>query len=190
MQCFLEFIKYNPYLIHLDLQSCGLEEPALRFIGKMLTRSQSLRSIHLCNNPGISRPMIEWLKKRIRAADLEEPYHIKGYKNVEDNSPELGKKKSGMQAAMLKYLGLAPDHVEREHEKMKKIRQGLKLRNVVASKRMNQLNQTELMRPALFEETSKTEFTSSDSSKLIIVRHLGYKAMIPGDAQWKILTQP
>ena len=83
---------------------------------------------------------------------------------------------------MLKYLGLAPDHVEKEHEKMKKIRQGLKLRNVVASKRMNQLNQTELMRPALFEESSKTEFTSSDSSKLIIVRHLGFKAMIPGEA--------
>ena len=83
---------------------------------------------------------------------------------------------------MLKYLGLDANHVEKEHEKMKKIRQGLKLRNVVASKRMNQLNQTELMRPALFEETSPTEFTSSDSSKLIIVRHLGYKAMIPGDA--------
>ena len=65
---------------------------------------------------------------------------------------------------------------------MKKIRQGLKLRNVVASKRMNQLNQTELMRPALFEETSKAEITTSESSKLIIQRHLGYKAMTPGDA--------
>ena len=40
--------------------------------------------------------MIEWLKKRIKAADLEEPYHIKGYKNVDGNSPDLGKKKSGM----------------------------------------------------------------------------------------------
>ena len=73
---------------------------------------------------------------------------------------------------------------------MKKIRQGLKLRNVVASKRMNQLNQTELMRPALFEETSKAEITTSESSKLIIQRHLGYKAMIPGDAQWRMITAP
>ena len=80
MECFLQFIKYNPYLIHLDLQSCGFQEPAIRFIGKMLTRSQSLRSIHLCNNPGISKSMIEWLKKRIRAADIEEPIHIKNYK--------------------------------------------------------------------------------------------------------------
>ena len=73
---------------------------------------------------------------------------------------------------------------------MKKIRQGLKLRNVVASKRMNQLNQTALMRPALFEESSKAEITTSESSKLIIQRHLGYKAMIPGDAQWRMITDP
>ena len=140
MGCFLEFIKYNPYLVHLDLQSCGLAEPALRFIGKMLTRSQSLRAIHLCNNPGISKAMIDWLKSRIRAIESEEPVSLKSYKKVEEENEKVQKKPSGMQAAFLKLLGL--DHVdaEKEHQKMKKIRQGLKLRNVVASKRMNQLN--------------------------------------------------
>lgn len=144
----------------------------------------------MCNNPGISRAMIEWLKKRIRAIESEEPVNLKSYKKVEDESAQEVKKPSGMQAAFLKLLGLEHKDVEKEHQKMKKIRQGLKLRNVVASKRMNQLNQTELMRPALFEETSPTEATSSESSKLIIQRHLGYKTMIPGSGQWRLSTAP
>ena len=79
----------------------------------MLTRSQSLRSIHLCNNPGISKSMIEWLKKRIRAADIEEPIHIKNYKK--DDAQQDDKKPSGMQAAFLKLLGLNQNAVEQEH---------------------------------------------------------------------------
>ena len=99
----MEFIKYNPYLIHLDLQSTGLHEPAIRYIGKMLTRSQSLRAVHLCNNPGLSKNMIEWFRKRIRATDYIEPIHIKPFKKSEE---EEVKKPTGMQGAFLKLLGI------------------------------------------------------------------------------------
>ena len=99
----MEFIKYNPYLIHLDLQSTGLFEPAIRYIGKMLTRSQSLRSVHLCNNPGLSKTMVEWFRNRIKAAGYIEPIHIKPYKKTAEEAKEEPK---GMQGAFLKLLGL------------------------------------------------------------------------------------
>ena len=84
--------------------------------------------------------MIDWLKNRIKAIESEEPVSLKSYKKVEDENEKVQKKPSGMQAAFLKLLGLDQVDAEKEHQKMKKIRQGLKLRNVVASKRMNQLN--------------------------------------------------
>ena len=146
MNCFMDFIKYNPYLIYLDLQSTGLHEPAIRYIAKMLTRSQSLRSVHLCNNPGLSKNMVEWFRKRIRAADYIEPIHIKPFKK----SKEEESKPTGMQGAFLKLLGL--DKGETENQKWKKIRQGLKLRTIVSSQRMNVLNQSQLIRPALFDD--------------------------------------
>ena len=103
MECFMHFIKYNPYLIHLDLQSTGLFEPAIRYIGKMLTRSQSLRSVHLCNNPGLSKTMVEWFRNRIKAAGYIEPIHIKPYRKTAEEEKE---KPKGMQGAFLKLLGL------------------------------------------------------------------------------------
>ena len=48
---------------------------------------------------------------------------------------------------------------------------------------MNVLNQTELIRPALFDEDTPVEATNNvvcDGQKLIIQRHLGYKTMLPG----------
>ena len=40
--------------------------------------------------------MIEWLKKRIRAIESEEPVNLKSYKKVEDESAQEFKKPSGM----------------------------------------------------------------------------------------------
>ena len=70
--------------------------------------------------------------------------------------------------------------------KWKKIRQGLRLRNIVSSKRMNDLNQTNLIQPALFCEDdpviTNDNNVVSDGQKLIVARHLGYKAMQPGSS--------
>ena len=49
---------------------------------------------------------------------------------------------------------------------------GLKLRNIVHSKRMNELD----LRGGY------------KSQKLVIQRHLGFKSLIPGAAQWKLYT--
>ena len=53
------------------------------------------------------------------------------------------------------------------------IRQGLKLRNIVQSMRMNDNNML---------------LGSGDSQKLIIQRHLGHKELIPFSAQWGVYT--
>jgi hypothetical protein len=55
----------------------------------------------------------------------------------------------------------------------KELRSGLKLRNIIHSKRMGDLGVR----------------TDIRHSKLIIQRHLGYKAMIPGAGQWELLTK-
>ena len=162
MNCFMEFIKYNPHLIHLDLQSTHLYEPALRFIGRMLTRAQSLTTLHLCNNPGISHKMIEWLRKRIKAQYYVPPLQIKPYTSSNEDATQVS---------------------DTDHDKWKKIRQGLRLRNIVSSKRMNSLNQSSLIRPALFCDDGHVDSSDNainDGQKLIVTRHLGYKAMQPG----------
>ena len=39
VSCFKEFIKYNAYLIHLDLTMTGLINPAIKFVCSLLRRS-------------------------------------------------------------------------------------------------------------------------------------------------------
>jgi hypothetical protein len=85
LECLQEFIKYNAKLIHLDLTSCALIEPAIKYICKILTRAQSLRAIHLCANSGLglstfdpdtekASDMVNWIRNRIKAKS-EMPYH-------------------------------------------------------------------------------------------------------------------
>ena len=62
--------------------------------------------------------------------------------------------------------------VDREKEHWKDLRAGLKLQSIVNSKRMNEFNHPKIM----------------DKKTCIITRHIGYKTMIPGVGQWKIIT--
>ena len=39
MECFTELIKYNVYLVHLDLTTTGLIFPAIRYICALLRKS-------------------------------------------------------------------------------------------------------------------------------------------------------
>mmetsp|Transcript_36586 Transcript_36586/g.48028 ORF Transcript_36586/g.48028 Transcript_36586/m.48028 type:complete len:93 (+) Transcript_36586:136-414(+) len=64
-------------------------------------------------------------------------------------------------------LGNIPRHAEQLL--WKDIRQGLKLREIVYSKRINEQN--------------KIEFTTSDQT-LIIQRHLGFKELLPMSGKW------
>ena len=57
---------------------------------------------------------------------------------------------------------------------------------------MNQVN-TDLKHPTLFCEEAPEEHdddVGNDGTRLIINRHLGYKAMQPGAGQWKLITDP
>ena len=54
LDCLAQFIKYNTYLVHLDVSNCGLNEPALKFLASFLTKSQALQCLHLDNNEGVS----------------------------------------------------------------------------------------------------------------------------------------
>lgn len=81
MDCFTEFVKYNPYLLHIDLTSTGLTRKQLMFFGKLLTRSQSLRSIHLSANPCLyDKEVLNWMQKRIRAKHNYDKVVIPHYK--------------------------------------------------------------------------------------------------------------
>lgn len=81
MDCFTEFVKYNPNLLHVDLTSTGLTRKQLMFFGKLLTRSQSLRSIHLSANPCLyDKEVINWMQKRIRANHQEDKVVIPHFK--------------------------------------------------------------------------------------------------------------
>ena len=62
-----------------------------------------------------------------------------------------------------------------ETKQWKDIREGIKLRDIVQSKRMNDVR-LDLSGPG------------TQTSKLIIQRHLGHKTLIPGAAQWGIYT--
>ena len=73
MECFKDFVKYNTYLVHLDLTETGLIEPAVKYLAALLRKSQGLRCMHLCGNKGITDESLDWIKKRIHAQSLPEP---------------------------------------------------------------------------------------------------------------------
>ena len=65
LDCLAQFIKYNTYLVHLDVSNCGLIEPALKYLTSFLTKAQALQCLHLDNNEGVSPQMIDWICERV-----------------------------------------------------------------------------------------------------------------------------
>ena len=76
LECFHDFIKYNIYLQHLDLQSTGLIVPAIKYITNLLCKAQALRCLHLCGNHGVTEELHAWIRNRIHAKPPEEVYQI------------------------------------------------------------------------------------------------------------------
>ena len=54
LNCFKEFVKYNPHLVELDLSNTKLSNPAILYLCYCLRRATSLKTLHLCGN--MSRP--------------------------------------------------------------------------------------------------------------------------------------
>ena len=65
------FIKYNRNLLHLDLTQAGLNQLSIRIIGISLRRARSLLSLHISENPGITKDLKSLLFERIRC----KPFH-------------------------------------------------------------------------------------------------------------------
>ena len=86
------------------------------------------------------------------------------------NISPLKKHKSRIEgSSMLTMKSHAEKEKEIENTLWKHIRAGLRLRNIVSSKRMN--------------ETSIVA-TNVEAKKLIITRQLGFRDLIPGCGQW------
>lgn len=101
MECFKEFVKYNPNLIELDLSNTKLNNSAILYLCYCLKRATSLKTLHLCGN--MSRPrfftqftpetadekttnqedpiqiVIDKVKKRLNAKDKLVYFKIKQY---------------------------------------------------------------------------------------------------------------
>ena len=66
LNCFTRFIKYNTYLVHLDLRNIGLIEPAIKNITSFLNKAQALQCLHLGGNEGVTPEIVKWIAHRIK----------------------------------------------------------------------------------------------------------------------------
>ena len=135
MMCFQDFIKYNTKLNHLNMERCGLIEPAIKFLAPLLRKSQALRCLHLCGNLGLSKNLIEWIRDRIHAKKS------RGERVMEPmcNQKKYGRSNKNVRGSPVKR-GLMKIHragsiefqTPKQHQQQwKDIRAGLKLRNIV-----------------------------------------------------------
>lgn len=77
LDCLAQFIKYNTYLVHMDLSNCGLSEAAVKFTASLLTKSQALQCLHLSNNSGLASPStIDWICERIHGRMQRSEFNI------------------------------------------------------------------------------------------------------------------
>lgn len=67
--CLADFIKYNTYLVHLDVSNCGLKEDAVMYLSSFLTKAQALQVLHLSGNLGVNPETIAWITERIHGVE-------------------------------------------------------------------------------------------------------------------------
>ena len=146
----------------------GLPTQIIRQIGHYLTRATSLQCIHLCGNEGITDDTIEWIRDRIKAKYDVSPLNIQPLpKHLSTNSSP----KTSPQKDILQLFGIQTKQMKDPNLEWKELRAGLKLQSIVNSKRMNEINHA----------------STFDMRRCIISRHIGYKKMIPGAGQWRII---
>ena len=69
INCLADFIKYNTYLVHLDVSNCGLKEDAVMYLSSFLTKAQALQVLHLSGNLGVNPETIAWITERIHGVE-------------------------------------------------------------------------------------------------------------------------
>jgi len=105
MLCFKNFVKYNCYLVALNLENTGLIEPAIKFLVGLLRKSQALRCLHLCANEGISPEVVEWARKRIKAKEVQEIRTVKPFIQIKQEKNKLSKKAQRIGKAFFSQTG-------------------------------------------------------------------------------------
>ena len=132
--------------------------PAIKQFGNLLTRAQSLKCLHLSGNDGVTEETIKWLQHRIRGQPPRIANNIVLYKKIEEAKKNQASPTTaaGKQEAeedkkqdVLKLFGANKNNNQEAKNfkfkpvdpkvQWKDIRNGLKLRNIVQSKRMNEL---------------------------------------------------
>ena len=125
MEGLKNFVKYNPQLVHLDLQMTGLTAQIIRYIGHYLTRATSLQCIHLCGNEGITDEMIEWLRNRIKAKNDVVPLVVEQLPKHLTTKTASTPKQAG--SNIMSLFGMKPKVEVDPHAEWKELRAGLKL---------------------------------------------------------------
>ena len=111
--------------------------------------------------------MIEFIKKRIRGEYEVKDINLPYYQETKNKTPTLAK---NMKSGLASLFG---NRQNAEQKKWKDIREGLKLKSIINSKRIFEVGQYG---------------ANVSDQKLIIQRHLGFKDIMPGSQRWKILT--
>lgn len=176
--CFKDFIKYNIHLVTINLENTGLTEPAILFIASLLTKSQALRCLHLCANEGVTPQILAQVHDRIRAKERFPPRAISPYKKHKQEANKVAAPAAKAFGSALIERQRNLTQVAQEH-KWHQVREGLKLRSVVNAKRVNDLS------TYLGEIDMEGSFLAR---KMIIQRNLAIRHVMPGSAQWRILT--
>ena len=66
LSCFSTFIKYNTYLVHLDLRNVGLSVAGIKYVTSFLNKAQALQVMHLGGNDGVTPEIVNWVCERIK----------------------------------------------------------------------------------------------------------------------------
>ena len=135
LMCLTHFIKYNTFLVHLDLRNIGLIVPAIKFIASYLNKAQALQCLHLGGNEGVTPSTVNWVCERIKGKMKETEISIPPmskefqYKNyIHENHGPIN---HGLLKLLRSQTSIENDPREVNQMVWKDIRQGLKLRNIV-----------------------------------------------------------
>ena len=129
LKCLSNFIKYNLNLSHLDLQATGLNDSAIRFIVQQVSQSHSLQNVHLCGNEGISQALVEWIAQELDT-EIEQEEMIITIPNYQ----------GPMQQQSISQIRNGTQQFKENKSEWNQVQEGLKLREIINSMRMNELS--------------------------------------------------
>lgn len=76
LQNILIFVKNNKSLMHLDLSHTEMQDTMIRPLIETIAQSESLMSVHLDGNPGLSQDLINFCIQTLGAKEIELVNHF------------------------------------------------------------------------------------------------------------------